>query len=214
VSVLRARDEESKRHRRRQLLASAAARFDAQGYEATTIAQVASDAGLAKGTTYLYFRSKESLFLALLLEALEEWRSAAAAALGDGAEEIEAHPHAATAEVLASTFAERPRLVRLLALYAAVLVPGAGSSTVTSFEESRLELVAPLAENLARRLPKISSEEATLLILRAIALVAGLADLRENGAARPPAGALPLGRTFDGELTASIAALLRGTPRP
>jgi AcrR family transcriptional regulator len=192
------------------LLSAAAARFDVQGYEATTIAQVAADAGLAKGTTYLYFRSKESLFLSLLLEALEEWRTDAASALTQDSPELESHPHATAGKVLAASFARRPRLVRLLALYAPVLVPGAGGATVASFKESRLDLVAPLAEQLVRRLPRIDRDDGTLLILRAVALVAGLADLREDGADRPE---VALGRTFEGELAASIAALLRCSRR-
>ena len=83
MPLLRARDEESKRTRRSQLLAAAAGRLDAAGYAATTMAEVAAAAGLAKGTTYLYFRSKEELFLELLLEELGAWVEVAAAEVGE-----------------------------------------------------------------------------------------------------------------------------------
>ena len=83
MPLLRARDEQAKRTRRRQLLAAAAGRLDAAGYAATTMAEVAAAAGLAKGTTYLYFRSKEELFLELLLEELGAWVEVAAAEVGE-----------------------------------------------------------------------------------------------------------------------------------
>lgn len=51
--------------RRGQILAAAAACFADAGYHATTMADVAAWAGVAKGTPYLYFTSKQALFLAL-----------------------------------------------------------------------------------------------------------------------------------------------------
>jgi len=48
--------------RRRAILAAAAKVFDAHGYAATTVEAVAEQAGIAKGSIYNYFRSKEELF--------------------------------------------------------------------------------------------------------------------------------------------------------
>jgi DNA-binding transcriptional regulator YbjK len=58
----RARATEDKAIRREQLLAAAALLFDARGPREITIAEVARSAGLAKGTVYLYFATKEELF--------------------------------------------------------------------------------------------------------------------------------------------------------
>ena len=66
MTTRRARDTAAKLSRRRQLLEAAAACLDAAGYAATTMSEIAIAAGLAKGTTYLYFRSKEELFLELV----------------------------------------------------------------------------------------------------------------------------------------------------
>lgn len=54
---------ESQERTRQALLAAAAERFSAQGYLGTTLAQVASDAGLTKGAVYANFASKADLFL-------------------------------------------------------------------------------------------------------------------------------------------------------
>lgn len=49
-----------------KLLNAARRLFLAAGYRATTLDQVASNAGLTKGAVYFHFRSKEKLLLALL----------------------------------------------------------------------------------------------------------------------------------------------------
>jgi AcrR family transcriptional regulator len=47
--------------RRTELLDAAARLFQRDGYEAVTVAAIAAEAGVAKGTFYLYFDSKEAL---------------------------------------------------------------------------------------------------------------------------------------------------------
>jgi AcrR family transcriptional regulator len=61
--------EETRAARRDQIVAAALACFARTGYHATTMADVAAQAGVSKGTPYLYFESKEALFIALH----EEW---------------------------------------------------------------------------------------------------------------------------------------------
>jgi AcrR family transcriptional regulator len=61
--------EETRAARRDQIIAAALACFARAGYHATTMADVAAQAGVSKGTPYLYFESKEALFIALH----EEW---------------------------------------------------------------------------------------------------------------------------------------------
>src|SRR5262252_8256706 len=79
--------EAARAARREQIIAAGMACFARSGYHATTMADVAAQARVSKGTPYLYFASKEALFLALA----EEWDcgagervNAAIAALPDG----------------------------------------------------------------------------------------------------------------------------------
>jgi AcrR family transcriptional regulator len=66
----RARNDEDKQVRRAEILTQAAALLGKHPYARITMSQVAAGSGLAKGTLYLYFRSKEELFLALLQREL------------------------------------------------------------------------------------------------------------------------------------------------
>src|SRR6516162_355297 len=61
--------EQARAARRGQIVAAALACFARTGYYATTMADVAAQAGVSKGTPYLYFDSKQALFIALH----EEW---------------------------------------------------------------------------------------------------------------------------------------------
>ncbi len=57
--------ETARAARREQIIAAGVACFAQSGYHSTTMADVAAQAGVSKGTPYLYFDSKEALFLAL-----------------------------------------------------------------------------------------------------------------------------------------------------
>jgi len=61
--------EAARAARREQIIAAGLACFASCGYHAATMADVAAEAGVSKGTPYLYFDSKQALFLALH----EEW---------------------------------------------------------------------------------------------------------------------------------------------
>jgi AcrR family transcriptional regulator len=56
--------------RRATILAAALDEFSARGFEAARLDDVAKRAGVAKGTIYLYFRDKESLFQELIRDLL------------------------------------------------------------------------------------------------------------------------------------------------
>ncbi len=62
--------EKSKQRRRRAILDSAATLFAARSYHDVLLEDVAAAAEVAKGTVYLYFKSKEHLYLTLVREAL------------------------------------------------------------------------------------------------------------------------------------------------
>jgi len=67
----RARAPEQKAARRQALLAAAARCFVDNNYQLPSATQVAEAAQVAKGTVYLYFSSKEAIFLGLLGEHLQ-----------------------------------------------------------------------------------------------------------------------------------------------
>ena len=76
------RREREKTERRRNILTAARKLFWKNGFASTTVPAIAAAAELAPGTLYLYFPSKEALYVELLIEGyvplLESLRAAAA----------------------------------------------------------------------------------------------------------------------------------------
>jgi AcrR family transcriptional regulator len=62
--------------KRQSIILAARELFTAVGYESTTIARVAGEAGVAVGTVYLYFKNKYDLLLAVKADWEEEVTSA------------------------------------------------------------------------------------------------------------------------------------------
>jgi len=60
-----------KEQRRTCILQAARQVFARKGYETTVLEEVAREAGLAKGTLYLYFKNKEDLYFHTVLHMLE-----------------------------------------------------------------------------------------------------------------------------------------------
>lgn len=210
MSTLRARAAEEKEGRRRQLREAAADRFDQAGYAATTMAEIAGQAGLAKGTTYLYYRSKEELFLDLLLESVEEWRDGTLSDL-DGFAGTEPD---AVAALLARGVARRPRLVALLSLLHPVLERGTSPERLADVRWRLLELWTPLAAELRARFRDRGEREGARLLFRVHALVVGLAGLADDPSWGRRAIAAQLdpvlfAESFEAELASCMAVLLR-----
>ena len=65
---LSAVEESSESAKRRQILEGARKVFLAQGFDGASMGEIAKVAGVSKGTLYVYFDSKESLFEALTTE--------------------------------------------------------------------------------------------------------------------------------------------------
>ena len=65
-------DKTEKSDKREKILEAALKIFTANGYHLTRLEEVTNSAGVAKGTLYLYFKSKEDLFLHCLLDGMEK----------------------------------------------------------------------------------------------------------------------------------------------
>jgi AcrR family transcriptional regulator len=114
----RAVHDEQKEERRQDILTAAWQLFQTTPYEAVTIAGVAEAAGLAKGTIFLYFKTKEALFLVLVEQQLWPWFAAIDAGLMAmrGKSDI---PQVTA--LLCEQLESRPGLTRLLAILHTIL---------------------------------------------------------------------------------------------
>jgi AcrR family transcriptional regulator len=64
------RKEREKEHRKEEIIAAAQKIFFEKGLPAATMDEIAEAAELSKGTLYLYYKSKEDLYLAVMLRGM------------------------------------------------------------------------------------------------------------------------------------------------
>ena len=113
ISRQRARSPQDKDLRRAHLIQAATRLFADADFEAVTIARVAEAAGVAKGAAYIYFVTKETLFLELVRAELTQWLAALTVTL----KRLRSpRPAAAVPAAIAKSLSVRPLLRRLLVL--------------------------------------------------------------------------------------------------
>lgn len=79
----RARTEAEKTGRKSVIMSAAREMIDESGFDKVTMSGLAKRAGVAKGTLYLYVKTKEELFAALFVEAFETFMESALLHLED-----------------------------------------------------------------------------------------------------------------------------------
>jgi AcrR family transcriptional regulator len=172
----RARSPEDKDLRRTQLIDAATQLFADADFDAVTVAHVAERAGVAKGTAYLYFATKEALFLELVREALAQW-------MLDLTERLRRIRSArAVPQAIAKSLSEQRDLRRLLVLLHSVIEPHLDEATARSFKIFMRDLLADVSALIMRKIPGLTLADTSTLVLQTHALVISLTQLAE-----PPA---------------------------
>lgn len=106
-SFRRARSEMQKQDRQDVILANARDFVAEVGFDAVTMAALAKRAGVAKGTLYLYFKTKEEVFLALTRQMVTDFVDAVIAGASEREELVDALEKAAVADPLFLSFIAR-----------------------------------------------------------------------------------------------------------
>jgi AcrR family transcriptional regulator len=173
----RAVKDDQKEARRQMILAVAWQQFQETAYHAVTMNSVAEQAGLAKGTVYLYFNTKEELFLALQEQQLQAWFDDIDMRLQAAAERTTTIP--TIVDLLSSSLEQRQGLTRLLAILHTILEHNIERDTAIRFKRMLLTHVARTGALLEQCLPFLESGQGAQLLIRIHALVIGLQHLAD-----------------------------------
>lgn len=108
------RGQESREARRAQIKERALGVFSEKGYHPTSVTDLVDAAGVARGTFYLYFDSKEAIFLELLDDLWSHLRANITGVdTGRGAASMEDQLHAVVVRILRTVVDNRP-LTRII----------------------------------------------------------------------------------------------------
>jgi AcrR family transcriptional regulator len=195
---------EEKEIRRRAILAGALQLLRETSYPELRMTDLAMRLGLGKGTLYLYFPTKESLFLAVLQAEMGAWFERAAARLEStppGSDPVE------VAEGLVLELMRRPLLPGLQALLHGVLERNIPASEAQRFARFLQAGVVRVGECLERVLPRLTPGLGPLYLIRFHGLVIG----SQLMAARPPSVRAALQDADLALFDFSFECVLRGT---
>ncbi|MGB9428403.1 MAG: TetR family transcriptional regulator [Gammaproteobacteria bacterium] len=177
ANLNRAVTDAQKQMRRTDILKVALARFADTPYDALTMDRIAADADLAKGTLYLYFRSKEELFLALYEEELGRWFDE----LDAGLEKNRQHASFDNVlQLMSDSLDDRPSFLRLVAILHTVLERNVDHATLRRFKTQLRERVLHTGALLEACLPFLKPGQGADLLLKFDALVIGFEHLAES----------------------------------
>ena len=209
----RARSEEDKQERRAAILSRAWRMFTREpSFSAFTMAALAEQAGLAKGTLYLYFRTKEEVFLTLLEGGFDAWFDVMDARLGEGG--ATAWTPEEAADVVVRSLRGRETLARLLSIQPAIVEHNVDYEAALRFKQGVMRRAEVTGRRLEARLPFLRPGEGARLLVHLHALVIGVWQLAEPSPVirrvmQAPELA-PARVDFDEDLRFLLVTLLRG----
>lgn len=207
----RARSDEDKQERRNAILSTAWRMYTREpSFGAFTMAALAKQAELAKGTLYLYFRTKEELFLALLESGFDAWFDVLDARLRA---EGEWEPEDA-ADAVVRSIRGRETLARLLSILPTIVEHNVEFEAALRFKRQVMRRAQATGQTLEARLPFLRPGEGARFLVHLHALVIGVWQLAEPSPVirrvmqTPELG--PARVDFDEDLRILIVRLLKG----
>ena len=198
---------------RHQAILDAAERLLAQGGDrSVSVAEVADEAGLAKGTVYLYFPGKEELLLAVHERAIDGF-------FRDVIERVEGSAPLTVDDMLQLTrrhIVLPPLFLKLAAHCFGVIAQGTSEGAATAFRQRMDARLARAGAGIERHFVALAPGSGVTLLRHSYALIMGLwmmagasGDAGRGGIACGNAGAEPV--PFPLELDRALRALWQGT---
>lgn len=167
---LRANDAEDKQRRRGDILDAVDRLQLARSERDTSMADVAKAAGLAKGTVYLYFDSKEAMLVAAYARKVDAFFDELIAAIEQsdtfGIEEL--------AALARRHLTEPPAYMALAGQCMAFLDKPAAASEVAALSARIAERLAQAGSGIERHYAQLPPGEGTRLLIHGYALIVGL----------------------------------------
>lgn len=169
----RAIAEDEKLAKRQSILDAAQKLYLQNSRELPSVSRIAEASGLAKGTVYLYFRTKEEIFLALLDEQFHSLLQSILT-LFDA-------PQTSTG-VLIDTFLEayvaflrdEPGFLRLAAMANSVIEQNLDATIALDFKSRLIDKLVEIGQQLEFRAPQLRKGEGASVLLRVYGLTIGL----------------------------------------
>ncbi len=170
----RARSDDQKRARSQTILRAAETLFLKNPASLATVSEIAREARVAKGTVYLYFATKEELFLAVLEWRLGRWIDDILAALASDRPALTLDDFC---DIYIDYPSKHPIVLTLAGLSPTVLEANVGLDVAIAFKSAQIGWLERLGEALAARINGLDPRMATATFLRSYGYMIGIWQL-------------------------------------
>ncbi|MCB1144907.1 MAG: TetR/AcrR family transcriptional regulator [Leptospiraceae bacterium] len=169
----RARSEQSKEFRIQQILNASELIYSTTEFEKITYTQIAKEARFTRSNLYKYFRTKEDIFLHLLLSDLTKWI--------DRVESLfishESFHHENFSRLWTSTLLDNERLLNLRSILFTHLEKNASEGSFLEFKNNSRLQIERLTEFLKKNLPVEEDKKISEFILLSLSMGSGIFPL-------------------------------------
>lgn len=164
---------------KKQLIAAAASKlFQKNDFNQISMAQIARESGVAKGTLFNYFKTKENIFMYLLLSGYQDYLKEVRQRFQKAKSITSWNDFAAfLLEQNHLLIRERPDLLRLNALRGPILEAAADREQTLAGREKLYEINQQLGQAIAARITLLSVKEASHLFIIQSAIISGLMNM-------------------------------------
>lgn len=178
MNIIRARDAEQKQQRRQTLLDAGWSLYLSNNGNLPSVAQMVERAGLAKGTFYIYFKTKEELFVELVAIAMEDLFDKLNTYLEQ--DQITA---GGCIDVFINAVNREAPIIRLGPMMTGVLEKNTAPEIILRFKRRLVENLNSCGKKLERQFPSLSTRKASRTLFRCYAVVLGIAQILPSDSA-------------------------------
>ncbi|MBI3562809.1 MAG: TetR/AcrR family transcriptional regulator [Gammaproteobacteria bacterium] len=207
----RALSAEAKLERRAAILSAADQLVLRQGRAAISVAEVAKRAGVAKGTVYLYFQTKEEIFLGLHELWVNRMLDAFTALLGDNRRALNG---SIIGQAMAQVMTSEPHGLIVASTCHSLMETHIPLDSAFDFKMKLAQRLGILGKNIEQRFAHLSPGSGARLLIRAYATTLGLWQLMDTTSrwrkVEATRGLEVFKADFATELEAALVALWRG----
>lgn len=169
--LIRARKSEDKAIRKEKILKVSRRLFENQGFDSITMDLIAKKADLAKGTLYLYFKTKEEVFLDLQKDELFQWMRILTHQFENTPKNMSPKDFA---DLVVSFTENQDSFMRLLTLLHPVLEANVSLPKAKQFKIELKNEMTLLSMAIASKIEGLTPQSAFTLVFRVYSMIIGL----------------------------------------
>lgn len=171
----RARNPKAKEIRKQSILDAATTLFKNDPSNLPTTSQISKHCDISKGALYLYFKTKEEIFLAIVEEHLLEWLDIFdIQPLLQSRQTLDDKLLITIIEKSCTHISSNPTFMQLASMSSSVIEPNVDNKMLLEHKNRIGNKITKISQDIADNLKPVTSGQASALILRSYAMLLGL----------------------------------------